>query len=51
MIADQTEKQRHKIKELVTYTNLVELFVDDFIAATSNPSLSHLTHLSMSMLQ
>ena len=37
-------------KEAVTYTNLVEVFVNEFIAATNNPSLSHLTHLSRAML-
>ena len=46
MIADQTKIPRHRLKSAVTYTNMVEVFVDDFIPATNNPSLSQLTHLS-----
>ena len=50
MIAYKTENPRHRLKASVTYINLVKLFVDNFMAATNNPSLSHLTHLSRAML-
>ena len=46
MISYQTENPRHRIKSAVTYTNMVEVFVYDFIAATNNPYLSHLTDFS-----
>ena len=44
MIVYQTDNPNHRIKAAVTYANIVELFVYGFIAATNNPSLSHLTH-------
>ena len=50
MIAYQTDNPSHRIKSSVTYTNIVEVFVYDFIAETNNPSLSHLTHFSMAIL-
>ena len=46
MIADQTEKPWHSVTEAVKYTNMLEVFVDDFISAAKKPSLSHLTYLS-----
>ena len=46
MIADQTENPRHSITAAVKCTNMVEVFVEDFISATNNPSLSHFRHLS-----
>ena len=44
MIAYQTKNQRIRLKSSVTYKSLVEVFVYEFIAGTSNPPLSHLTH-------
>ena len=49
MVEYQTDNPRHRIKAAVIYKNLVGLFVYDFIAATKNPSLSHLTHFSREM--
>ena len=43
-IAYQKENPMQRLKSAVTYTNLIEVFVEDFIAAINNPSLSHLTH-------
>ena len=50
MIADQIENSSHRLMEEVTYTNMVEVFVDDFIAVTKNPSLPQLSHFYMAML-
>ena len=50
MTADQTENPRHRLTAAVIYTNLVEVFVYYFIAATNNLYLSHLTHFSREML-
>ena len=44
------EKPRHRLTSEVTYTNLVEVFVDDFISVTNHPSLSQLTHLLRAIL-
>ena len=49
MIAYQTDNHRHRLNTAVSYKNLVGVFVDYFITATKNPSLSHLTHLSREM--
>ena len=43
MIAYQMDNPSHNLKSAFTYTNMVEVFVDNFIAATNNLSLSHLT--------
>ena len=40
----------HRLHAAATYTNLIEVFVDDFIAITNNGSHEHLTHLSRAML-
>ena len=50
MIAHNPENLRHRIKDTVTNTNMVEVFVNYFIAATNNPSLSHLAHFLREML-
>ena len=50
MIAYKTYSQRHRLKSVVTYTNMVELFVYDFITATNNPSLSHIKYFLREML-
>ena len=50
MIEDQTENPRHRLTEAVTYTNLVEVSINDFIFTTKNLSLPHLTHFSRAML-
>ena len=43
MIAYKTENPHHRLMSAVTYTKLVEVFVDNFIATTNNLYLSHFT--------
>ena len=50
MIANQTGNPWHRQTDSLTYTNLVKLFLDDFIAATNNPYQSHITNLLRAML-
>ena len=42
--------QRHRLISAVTYKNLVKVFVDESIAVTNNPYLSHPTHFYRVML-
>ena len=39
-----------RIEAAANFVNLVEVFVDDYIGATNNGSLQHLTNLSRAML-
>ena len=41
MIEYKTENPRHRLTTAITYTNLVEVFVDNFIVARNNPFLPH----------
>jgi hypothetical protein len=53
MLADHLKSTQHSRMEKddqQTTTTLVEVFVDDFITATNNQSIRHLTHVSRAML-
>ena len=46
MLANTTTEAAHRLHAAAAYINLMEVFVDDFIAITNGGSLEHLTHLS-----
>ena len=50
MLQDLEENFALRLQAVAAYTNLIEVFVDDFIAATNNPSPEHLEHFSRVML-
>ena len=50
MLATATTEATQRLQAAATYTNLMEVFVDDFIAATNGGSREHLTQLSRAML-
>ena len=50
MLAEASSEAVHRLRAAATYVNLLEVFVDDFIAMTNDGSHEHLTHLSRAML-
>ena len=51
MVKEEKHGTRHRLTPEFSYTNLMEIFSDNFIAATNNLKLTHLTHFPRSMLQ
>ena len=50
MLQHATTEAVDRLHAAAAYVNLLEVFVDDFIAITNNGSTEHLTHLSRAML-
>ena len=50
MLANTKTSVAQRLLATATFTNLVEVFVDDFIAATNNTDSKHLEHFSRAML-
>ena len=50
IVTEENHNTRHRLTAALSYTNLVEVFVDNFIAATKKTKLTHLTHFSRAML-
>ena len=50
MMGPTANTAQHRLTAAITYSNLVEVFVDDFIAATNNADPTHLRHFSRAML-
>ena len=44
MVPTSTSNPVARLQAAATYVNLTEVFVDDFIGATNNTTISHLTH-------
>ena len=50
MLSKAKTSVAHRLQATATFTNLVEVFVDDFIAATNCTDKHHLEHFSRAML-